>query len=225
MSPKPSSTQETVVTARPGDDVLKLAARAGVPWRRIWNHPGNQELARRRGSPSILEPGDRLVVPRPERRSEAAPSERRHRFRAMREWAWIRVKIFAFGRRRAREPYHVLAAGRKFEGTRPETDDEGLVECRIPADVDTATVVLGEKAEETHYELLLGHIDPIDTPRGKHGRLQNLGYYDGAADAPYGVETRQALARFLADRGEPDPDTSNPDDEKIRRKLEQDYGS
>lgn len=41
----------------------------------------------------------------------------------------------------------------------------------------------------------------LDTPKQRQQMLQQLGYYDGAVDGIWGMESRRALARYQNDRG------------------------
>jgi hypothetical protein len=206
---------------RQGDCVLKLAAQRGVPWKAVWDHPENQELRRARKTPSILAPGDELLVPERERRDESGETEQRHEFRAFAPRVEIRVRVHAFGKPRAHQPFHVEVGAQRFDGASPTTDADGFAVCRIPADAERAILVIGGDDDGEEYELLLGHVDPIDTPAGQLGRLENLGYVDDAI-ADEVERLAEALRRFAEDE---DLDGADPDDPVVQQRLQEAYGS
>ena len=65
-------------TVKPGDDIPSLSARYKLRrWQQIWDHSGNAELRTLRGDPSMLNPGDRVSIPDPERKQAGD----KHRFK------------------------------------------------------------------------------------------------------------------------------------------------
>lgn len=222
---KASSGSVRLMTVQEGDCVFSIAAREGIPWRRIWDHPDNQDLVRLRETPSILMPGDVLIVPEREQKQVAAQTEQRHRFRKKIQHIWLRLVVEEFGEPRAKTPYHVMVGDRRFEGKTPTTDADGLVECRLPADTAEAVVVLGEEGQEVEYEVMMGHIDPVDKPEGLHGRLANMDFYYGGIDTPYDDESKQAYAEFLSYMGPANPEVDDAGASYNRKHVIDGYGS
>ena len=218
----PSDEADTQVKVEPGDCLLSLACRSGVPVQRIIDHPDNAELMRTRGhQASHLVPGDVVTIPPLQRKVEDGATEQRHRFRKTVPNAVLRIHLSEMGQPRAQESYVVLdEQGRKlkeFEEQEKTTDDQGLVTCEIPADAERVTVVIGEFQDE--YEIHLGHIDPIDTVSGVHGRLQNLGYYDDDLYTDFDEGSRLAASEYLEAQGVEEPDVSEPNDQKLKDAL------
>ena len=70
---------------------------------------------------------------------------------------------------------------------------------KIPPDASKGIIVLDEGENEEVYEIMLGHIDPIDTPSGIKARLENLGYECGEDDNTLDQMTIEAIRMFQAD--------------------------
>ena len=92
-----------------------------------------------------------------------------------------------------------------FEGgeERGTTSDDGLLLEEIPADLEEATLTIGDEV----FELRVGGLDPVGDEaedggvRGGQARLHNLGYAPGAVDGDAGEKTRAAVLGFQRDRG------------------------
>ena len=69
----------------------------------------------------------------------------------------------------------------------------------IPPDAIKGIIVLDEGEDEQVFEILLGHLDPIDTPSGIKARLENLGYDCGEDDNTLDYMTIEAIRKFQAD--------------------------
>ena len=48
---------------KPGDCILTIAYANKLPWEKIWDHPNNAALKKKRKNPNLLHEGDRLYVP------------------------------------------------------------------------------------------------------------------------------------------------------------------
>jgi len=208
-----------------GECIFSIAAAAGLPWERIWNDAANRTLVEKRKTPSILKPGDVVVVPKRQLKEEPGATEQRHTFRKKTQWVRLRISIWEFDEPRANEPYYILVKDRRYDGMEPTTNDEGLVECRLPAEAETAIIVLGSEDSREEIEVLLGHIDPLDSPEGIHTRLQNLGFYKGGIDTEYDDESKEALSEFLTSMGQEEPRVDDPDDKENQNVLNDVYGS
>jgi len=78
------------------------------------------------------------------------------------------------------------------------TDGQGGISVDIAPDACHAALTVGQGGAAIHYELELGHLDPIDTISGVQQRLRNLGF-DCPEDGQLGVETITALRNYQAD--------------------------
>src|SRR5262245_41964458 len=106
-----------------GDCMASIGRRFGVPWRQLWDDPGNAGLKRLRRNPAVLFAGDVVVVPSQERREESAATTQRHRFRVTRPpLVDFSVQIRRGGEPRAGVGYRLVVAGVEHAG---ETDAQG----------------------------------------------------------------------------------------------------
>lgn len=69
----------------------------------------------------------------------------------------------------------------------------------IPPQARRGTLLLVESGES--FELNLGNLDPVDTPRGAQARLRQMGAYFGAVDGSMGEDFVMALKAFQTSRG------------------------
>ena len=188
------------VTVEPGDYLSKIAAEYGfADFHVIWDAPENADLRRRRGSPDILYPGDRIYIPAP----DAPPADdgksvtvatghpitvvvRRTRPR-------LRLKMCdALGKPLANAAAEVTVDG---ETRDLSTDGDGMLDVDLRPDSSEASVVVGQVG----YDLRIGGLDPAAETTGLVARLRNLGYLDADSDEPDPEAIAFALALLGAD--------------------------
>lgn len=185
------------VTIQQGDCVTSIAHARGFDPETIWQHGGNAQLRELRKSPNALLPGDQLEVPTLEEREEGVATGSIGRFKLKVGPVKLRVRLLHFGEPRANEAYELVFPDQAtLSGT---TDGDGWIDQPIPAAATRVTLSLRD-GEETH-ELLLGHLDPHDSPTGIQQRLRALGHYFGAIDGDVGPKTQGALRRFQTKQG------------------------
>lgn len=180
-----------------GDCLSRIAAGAGVPWQRVWQHPQNRELRDLRQSPHVLYPGDMVFVPEPEPRRASAPTERRTRFVARGTTVEFRLRLTLNGRPRRGLAYR-LEPG-PYPPLEGVTDADGWIIASLPATALFGLLRLGDGSER--YEIALGHLDPADTLEGVQGRLAMLGYYGGAIDGAWSDDLARSIRRFQRAQG------------------------
>lgn len=212
----------TTHVIRRGECMLLVARRYGIlDYRLVYEHPANAELRRKRPNPSVLYPGDTVVIPepRPSRMPLYTGLPRPFTLDAT-SARYLRLELRDDeGAPLAGKPYLLLFGPRVVEG---ETDGGGLLVQRVPLSASRAEL----ECEGQWWELELGALRPMkDVPddgvAGAEARLINLGY----ALEPTGrmtLELRSALRAFqhragLAVTGRLDAETS--------RQLEASHGS
>jgi hypothetical protein len=167
--------------------ISSIAARHGFDWRSIWDHPDNQALREARTNPNLLCPGDELVIPAVNVKQEQLASGRQHKVVVHGRTALLRIRLQYDG-----EPlsgaYVLDCVGRQFEG---ELDADGQLEHKIPAAATRGTLLLVDRNEL--IELLLGELDPPNTPTGAVERLVNLGLFTDRSVRELTPELRHAL--------------------------------
>ncbi|MFZ4572822.1 MAG: peptidoglycan-binding domain-containing protein [Phycisphaerales bacterium] len=198
------------VTVRRDETLSKLGAQAKIPWKKIWDHPENAELKRRRGNPNILHVGDNVFVPDLERHEEACATEKRHRFRTGSRMS-LRVCLVDS----AHAPLVGIAYSFTVDGERmPEetTGDDGVAETPVREDAEHAVLHLpwGDVSVQ------VGVLSPANTVRGVQERLQNLGINPGPIDGIFGPLTAAGIRDFQRCEGMP---ISGVIDEALVRRL------
>jgi Putative peptidoglycan binding domain len=180
---------------RQGEVVASIAGteKAFPRWETIWEAADNAELRSRRDSPNILNPGDVLLIPEPEIKTEHLDTGKVHRFRVHRSPLWLRIRAVGMDDEPlADEDYELQLPNDVRTGT---TDGEGLLEEKIAVDIKSATL----RVSGHEFSLRIGHLDPFDTDSGIRGRLVNLGWYpEDGDDALY---LASAVEEFQKDEG------------------------
>lgn len=195
--------------AKAGDCVLSLAERFGFFWRTIWNHPENRELQTKRGSPSILFPGDRVTIPERTVGHVECGTDQLHRFVRKGVPNKVRLHFQDEGEPLAGMPWRANVEGKMFEGI---TDSQGGMEVTLPFGALECQITLGTGVSERRYAIRLGHLDPWNSFSGGQARLRNLGFLHGPSEGRPSAETVKAIRefqmfRFLEPTGEFDEPT------------------
>jgi hypothetical protein len=111
----------------------------------------------------------------------------------------VRVRVLDAHREPMKNlPYKLDTGARVYEG---QSNGDGVVEKMVPAEVEQATLSIGDVT----VPLLLGHLNPCDDTEDDgvsalQARLKNLGYQPGRIDGSLGPRTRAALRRFQSDQ-------------------------
>ncbi len=185
------------VTIRQGDCLTSIALAQGFDPKTLWDHPGNAALKEQRKSMHALLPGDQLEVPPIEEREESVATGSVGRFKLSVGPVKLKLRLTRHGEPRANEAFELLFENdATITGT---TNGDGWIDQPIPAAATRATLSLQDGAEI--YTLLLGHLDPHDSPSGIQQRLRALGFYFGAVDEDVGPQTQAALRRFQEKQG------------------------
>jgi hypothetical protein len=176
-----------------GETIVSIARENGLPPDRIWDHPDNAELKKKRETPNILAEGDELVLPDRRLKEESRPTESRHKFKLKGQKVKLKLKFLKAGQPRKNERYVLDIDGALTEGS---TDGDGKLEQMIPADAAGGRVMFDDGREA--YPLRIGHLDPQGEVSGVQQRLNNLGFRAGAEDGKPNPQYHSALRRFQA---------------------------
>jgi hypothetical protein len=211
-----------------GDWLSKIAVQhnfsdSGI----IWNHPNNADLKRRR-SPNILYPGDRLFLPAPSEKQESCATDATHRFQLKSLRDTFDLQLLDGFRRPLKNQRYILTIGKqRFQGS---TDGNGHLRhekidpvindpatLRFPKLGLTLSIRLGDL--NPPHEQKSGESDSYDDGlSGIQMRLANLGYEPGNTGGILDDDTASAITAFQifemnrdADHatGKLDPDTRN----------------
>jgi N-acetylmuramoyl-L-alanine amidase len=198
-------------TVKQGECILSIAAKNGLFWESVWNHPDNSGLKNQRKNPNELQPGDVVVIPDKEKKEESAAADQRQRFLKKGVPAKLRLKITRNDEPRANEPFTINIDGKYTDG---QTDGDGMIDISIPPDAKKGELKVGEGNNEEFFRFMLGTVDPIDTENGARGRLRSLGYDDSLDFADLLKEFQQ----------KEQIDASGSLDDATKAKLEERFG-
>jgi hypothetical protein len=182
-----------------GDYLAKIAnEHGGLDWSTIWLHPENKELRDKRKSPHVLYPGDALHIPEREKRTENAATDTKHRFKT----AGGPLKLRLVLRDLNFEPIANRKCSLFLDGVKHDlvSDGDGLVEVTLPPATKAAQLVFGAPPQTLELPLLVGHLDPVDTPTGQKARLNNLGYFAGSLAKEDEALFKSAVEEFQLER-------------------------
>jgi transposase-like protein len=179
-----------------GEWVSKIAAQYGIAdWRQVWDHPKNSDLRQNRQEPNVLFKGDLLFIPELEMRQEECSTDNKHTFILKTSKKKLKLALRDWEDKPRKGISCVLEINGPFSGQSATTDQQGKLEFEIPEDVSGARLLVGQNRSEV-YEVLVGHLDPIDEVHGYQQRLSNLGYHLGEIDGIDGPLTKSAVRSF-----------------------------
>lgn len=191
-----------------GECLVSIAEDYGFFWETLWNLPENASLKELRFEPTVLVPGDEVVIPEKTVKDYVRPTGARHTFRVKNVPAKFNLRLLDV----SDEPRRGLAYTLTIDGvvTRGTTDGDGWVRGSMPPRARRAKIELDDDGES--YEVDLGHLEPVDTVRGAQERLASLNAYDYEPDGLLSDEWANALRDFqtassLEPTGELDPST------------------
>jgi N-acetylmuramoyl-L-alanine amidase len=163
-----------------GETLMALAQANGLPsWQEILDHAQNAELKKKRPDPGILKAGDTVFIPSREMKHEPSAVDAKHPFKVSRKKAWVRLALKDANGTALVGTYELTIDGAKTAGT---IAPGGILEQAVPVDAQSGslTVVTADATES--WDLLLGHMDPLDEDSGVTARLQNLGFTSESDD-------------------------------------------
>ncbi len=180
-----------------GDYCTKLAALRGVAPGDIWEHPQNKQLTGIRSNMDMLLPGDLLHLPPGPASPARIEAKQTNRYTAKIATVSVTVVLRQDGKPIANEPF-VVEGVPNVHGT---TESDGRVELKVPVHVTEVRIVLPER--NLSYPVMVGHLDPANTPTGAAARLRHLGYYGHHPTEPREDDARvkEAIIAFQVASG------------------------
>lgn len=198
---------------RQGDCLSRIAKMYGFQqWQTIYGAPDNAEFRKRRPNPSILFPGDRIVIPDKQRKTVPIATATTNRFR-MKSPKWVfRIEMKDEEMNPLSSmPFELYVDGKLLK--QGATGSGGDIEVPIPSDANTGELhFMGE-----NFQLEFGVLDPISRITGVQARLNNLGFNVGPVDGMLGPMTRNAVFAFQASQKDLQP--SGEIDDGTRKRL------
>ena len=202
-----------------GECFSSIAKKYGFLEKTLWEHSSNAALREKRKNPNILLPNDEVVITDMELNEYDAATEQKHTYQLKADKVKLQLRLLREEKPRAGINYRLQIGG---ETINSQTDGDGWIRTSIPAAIKTAKLVLlPDNSSEEEYELLIGHLDPLEENQGVIKRLDNLGFFIGSTENK-DDELKSALAKFqhkndLSKTGESDKNTLD--------KLKQMHGS
>lgn len=188
-----------------GDYLSKIAQQFGFSdYKEIWNHPDNADLKNKRKNPSVLFPGDKLMIPDKEEKQVSASTGKRHTFQVSRSPLRLRLVIEdIYEKPIANTECELVLDGETFKLT---TDGKGSIEQEISPTTTGGFLII--RSQETALNdialpIKIGHLDPVEEESGQQARLNNLGYFAGPFEGNEAADNKQlflsAIEEFQCD--------------------------
>ena len=168
---------------RAGDYLLQLADRFGFDPETVWQHGDNADLRAARTDPQQLAPGDVLQIPDTAPEPLQLQNGSSNKFKGHVRKVEVHFTLRAGNELLANEPYQV--EGIPGPPIRGNSDGDGKISFHVPTAVRSVSVYLPHMARR--MPIVVGGIDPIDTPMGARQRLANLGCYGTGHEAEEGA--------------------------------------
>ena len=166
-------------TVKPGDYLVKIARDHGIAnWRTIWDHPNNAELRQQRKSPDILLAGDAVYAPLVAVKQVGLATGQQHNLKVTAPRPRLRVRVLDVDGKPVAEQACFLLVDTPLP---MKTDADGRIDAPLAPDHPVEGELVFPDLE-LRYHLMIGGLDPEDTPSGEKHRLNNLGYYAGVHD-------------------------------------------
>ena len=203
-------------TVQQGEWIGSIAKTYGFyDWHRIHDHPQNADLKQLRPDPHLLYPDDQVFVPDIEPDPFAGATDQTHNF----VLKTLTTKLIVIAKDEsdqpiASKPYKLTIDKKNYDGT---TDADGKLQHDIPLDAQSGALDI----EGFHYDVLVSHMDPLDTILGVQKRLTNLGYDCSPLDGTINDATIAAISRFQQEMKLPD---TGELDNTTRDKLKEKHG-
>lgn len=199
---------------RSGECLSTIAARYGLRWTDVWEHPKNAALRRKRTNPNVLAPGDEVFVPDVTPKQMQGGTGQVHKFVLRRDEVRLRLRLLASGEPIANAACTLEAEGFSVGGS---TNGDGLLEVGVPPDLRRARLVIDGRPDAWLVEV--GALPPPGTNEGARARLQNLGYDAGVGGGRALDEVmRGALSEFQRAHGA--QPTAELDDATVHKLVE-----
>lgn len=207
-------------TVKQGECLSGIARQHGFSVDTLWNHPDNKALRDKRKSPNVLHVGDVIAIPDKEQKQLKVTSNQTHQFQVKVKPPELRLRVLAGGK-----PVKGAAYTLHVDGAEPEpkkarkTDGDGMVIAPVGHAAGAASVSV--QAQNTVYEVKLGHLDPVTEATGARARLRQLGYFPGPVGGGADALFQVAVWLFQNNHGLP---TTGALDDATREELEKAYG-
>jgi hypothetical protein len=196
---------ETQHKVKSGDCLSSIAKLYGLTWQQLWDYGPNAGLKALRKDPNIICPGDIVKLPPKKQKDDSKGVDGTHRYVRKSEQSHIAIVLKVDGEPIQDKPCRLCISGLPDRSgnvnSSGEVEIDGSKKIRIPSDVSTGELIVGEGNGASTYVLLIGRLEPHDTIVGVQQRLNNLGYHSGPEDGIVGPITAAATRFFQGNVG------------------------
>jgi hypothetical protein len=230
MSDPKSRPSKTHVVVQ-GETLSRIAADNGFGnVHTLSDHPKNSALMKKRPNHSQLVPDDEVFVPAFEPRVESADTKKRTVFKATLPVLFLRIRPHDLNNEPVKSDVDcLLEIGEAEDKTPIKTDDKGILEKIISPKLEKAELHI--EIKKMKLDVLVGHLDALDTLSGQRARLNNLGYFAGFTEKDR-KQFRWGAEEFKKDRGVTPIAVKEEDIDEVegikapafRTKLEKEHG-
>jgi hypothetical protein len=148
-----------------------------------------------RSNPHVLLPGDNVYIPDKQMKSESCTTGQAHRFLWSGKPLKLRLALQDWnGQPIKNTPCTLVVQDQTYKLT---TDANGIVSQDISPSARKGKLTI----RDMELDLLIGHLDPVDSRSGWRARLNNLGYNAGDAENDEDLKLRSAIEQFQHDSG------------------------
>jgi N-acetylmuramoyl-L-alanine amidase len=185
-----------------GECLSSIAADNGFSdWHTIYDDAANADLRAKRPEPNVLYPGDQLFIPDRDPIQKDCVTDALHTFVIADNPTYLNVRLQDPAKRPLKSvPYKLSVGTLECEAN---TDGDGWIRRKIDASAESGTLMVwpnpDDRREYVVWQVMLGHLDPLETVTGIKARLKNLGYYDGEIDDEQDDEYDSAVRQFQQD--------------------------
>ena len=184
-----------------GESLSLIAAKFGVKWKDIYDHPENAEFKTKRPNPNIIFPGDKLKVPEPKTKQESLNLNKTNTFKMKAPKNKLKLALLGKDRKPMGEVEYKISLGKGNTGKVIEgkTDSNGNIDELVDRNIQVAQVEVfnqGKDSPPITISVNLHKLDPITTETGVQSRLKNLGYYHGKIDGQIGDMSKASFEEF-----------------------------
>jgi len=155
-----------------GECLSLIAARYGMHWKTIWNHPENDALKNKTRNPNILDVGQFIFVPDHETKKYTIHTDNIHKFVKLGAKTKVKFKLMRhFKERKALDFLITTDCKEKITGT---TDSDGFVNISVHPKCRALVLEIKDDWGIEKYEIKLNALTLYEQDNGKKQRLDNL---------------------------------------------------
>lgn len=187
-----------------GECLFSVAHHYGfADWKTIYRAPDNADFRRQRPNPNVIYAGDHVVIPDKMPKAADCSTGRNHTFRVKSATLMLRICV----KDEDEEPiagkeFVLLVDNERFEG---KTTDDGYVFQPVNPRAQHAdlTVLMtdDEDGERFHYNVRIGHLDPVDAVEGVQARSITSGFTAAKTTASRGLTPSRRSRGFRGRTG------------------------